>query len=358
VRVGIDARKIADFGIGTYIRGLLGGLVELGSGDEYVAFAPEGAPVPAGIEHVVLEAPHYSVRELIIVGRAADRARLDVFHAPHYVVPFTKTPLVVTIHDLIHLHQPMRNPLARVYARSMIRRAVRKARVVMTVTEAVKRELESEVGAKDVLVTPNGTALLCGDGRPRPSGTREESAFEHGPSRDPDGRGRPSPHFLYVGNDKPHKNVESLVEAFALVRRERGDLSLVLAGGAFARFADRDGVIRRGFVTEEELDALYRDAIALVMPSDEEGFGLPALEAMARGTPVLTSNAPALVEVTSDAAQHVDARDSRALAEAMLRVANDASLRDAMAARGVERARAFTWKRCAELTRIAYERAV
>src|SRR5687768_714094 len=99
MRVGIDARKIADFGIGTYIRGLLRGLVELGSGDEYVAFAPEGAPVPRGIEHVVLDSPHYSVRELIVVGRAADRARLDVFHAPHYVVPFTKAPLVVTIHD-------------------------------------------------------------------------------------------------------------------------------------------------------------------------------------------------------------------------------------------------------------------
>src|SRR5207244_6681936 len=113
MRVGIDARKIADFGIGTYIRNLLRELVALG--DEYVAFAPAGTALPRGVEHVVVDAPHYSMRELVAVGRAADRARLDLFHAPHYVVPFTRVPLVVTVHDLIHLRH--RHPLARLYAR-------------------------------------------------------------------------------------------------------------------------------------------------------------------------------------------------------------------------------------------------
>src|SRR5688572_33011910 len=111
MRVGIDARKIADFGIGTYIRGLLRGLVDLDRDDEYVAFAPAGTRLPAGVRHHVVDAPHYSMRELFAVGRAANQERLDVFHAPHYVVPVTRTPLVVTIHDLIHLHQPLRNPL-------------------------------------------------------------------------------------------------------------------------------------------------------------------------------------------------------------------------------------------------------
>ncbi len=128
MRIGIDARKHADFGIGTYIRGLLRGLVELNAGDEIVAFAPEDARLPDGVEHVIADAPHYSVRELIAIGRAADRARLDVFHAPHYVVPFTRVPVVVTIHDLIHLHQPLRNPAARIYARFMLRCAVHKTR--------------------------------------------------------------------------------------------------------------------------------------------------------------------------------------------------------------------------------------
>jgi glycosyltransferase involved in cell wall biosynthesis len=335
MRVGIDARKIADFGIGTYIRGLLRGLLELGTDDEYVAFAPANAPIPNGVEQVVVDAPHYSIRELVVVGRAADRARLDVFHAPHYVVPFTKTPLVVTIHDLIHLHQPMRNPLAPLYARAMIRRAVRKARCVLTVTETVKRQLEQELGAKNVVVTPNGVdaAGKAADGQAA------------------------SLRYLYVGNDKPHKNVGTLIEAFARVRRELPDATLMLVGGEFARFRDREGVVLRGFVSDDELASMYAKAIALVMPSLEEGFGLPALEAMSHGTAVITSNAPALVEVTGDAALHVDARDVDALRDAMLHLARDARSRESLAKRGLDRARAFTWKRCAELTRVAYRRA-
>lgn len=329
MRIGIDARKIADFGIGTYIRGLLREMP-----GEYVAFAAKDAPVPAGVEHIVVDAPHYSIRELVAVGRAADGARLDLFHAPHYVVPFTKVPVAVTIHDLIHLHQPMRNPLAPLYARTMIRRAVRSARVVLTVSEAVKRELESELGAKNVAVTPNGI-----DERFTP-GTAEKK------------------HFLFVGNDKPHKNVDALVDAFGRARKEIGDATLILAGGSFDRFRTRDGVIVRGFVTDEELLDLYRSAIALVIPSHEEGFGLPAAEAMGCGTAVITSLAPALIEVTGEAALHVDARSIDALAAAMGSVASDASLRDRLASRGIDRARFFTWKRCAEATRDAFRSAL
>lgn len=333
MRVGIDARKIADYGIGTYIRGLLRGLVELRTGDEYVAFAPAGTAIPAGVEHVPLDAPHYSFRELFAVGRAAERAKVDVLHAPHYVVPFTRVPVVVTIHDLIHLHQPMRNPLAPLYARAMLRRAVRRSRAVMTVSEAVKRELENELGARGVVVTPNGI-----DVRPEA----------------PKARGS---NFLYVGNDKPHKNVGALVEAFAIVRRELPDATLTLAGAVFERFRGVDGVITPGFVGDDELARLYRSALALVMPSHEEGFGLPAAEAMAHATPVITSNAAALVEVTGDAALHVDANDRDALAAAMTRVARDGELRATMAAKGVDRAQTFTWKRCAELTNEVYRRA-
>jgi glycosyltransferase involved in cell wall biosynthesis len=329
MRVGIDARKIADFGIGTYIRGLLGGLLALDGDDEYVAFAPAGAAIPNGVEHIAINAPHYSIRELVMLGRAADRARLDVFHAPHYVTPFTHVPLVVTIHDLIHLHQPLRNPLAPLYARTMLRRAVKHARCVLTVTNTVKAQLEAELGAKNVIVTPNGVATQLVEER--------ERTF-----------------FLYVGNDKPHKNVDLLIAAFALVHDELPDARLVLAGGAFERFRGRDGVDARGFVSDDELSSLYRGAIALVMPSHEEGFGLPAAEAMAHGTAVITSTASALVEVTSDAALHVDARDVHALRDAMLRVARDGELRARLEANGIVRADAFTWKRCAERTRDAY----
>jgi glycosyltransferase involved in cell wall biosynthesis len=163
---------------------------------------------------------------------------------------------------------------------------------------------------------------------------------------EPGRRGSAGDYFLYVGNDKAHKNVGTLVEA-----AKRADVRLVLAGASFKEYGGR------GFVSEDELSELYANAIALVMPSDEEGFGLPAAEAMAHGTAVITSRAPALVELTGDAAVHVDARDAGALAEAMLRVARDASLRAQLGARGLERARELTWKRCAEGTREAYEEA-
>jgi O-antigen biosynthesis alpha-1,2-mannosyltransferase len=328
MRIVIDGRKIADYGIGTYIRGLLRGLKELDTGDEYIVLAPEGARDLIPFEHVVADAPKYSLREIVAIGAAVRRLRADVFHAPHYVIPVTSTPTVVTIHDLIHLH--LRNPVKRAYAWTMLRRAAKQT--VVTVTGAMKQEIESTLGACGIIVTPNGV-----DPRFVAEGRRASGQY-----------------FLFAGNDKPHKNVATLVDAY---ERARAMLppgtSLVLAGAAFARYVTR--VTLPGFVDDDELAALYRGAIALVMPSIEEGFGLPAAEAMACGTAVITSNAPALVEITGDAALHVDARDAAALADAMIRVANDAALRAALASRGIARAAQFTWRRCAEKTREAYE---
>jgi len=337
MRIGIDCRKIADFGIGTYIRGLLHALVELG-GDEYVALGGAGiAPLlPPGAEHIIVDAPHYSIRELLILGRAADRARLDLFHAPHYVVPMLQTPFVVTIHDLIHLRH--RNPLARLYARTMIGRAVRKSRRVLTVSESVRSELAAFGHPEKIIVTQNGVDALFFDA---------QAAL-------------PGPHhnyFLFVGNDKPHKNVERLVEAFAVVRKT-GKVKLVLAGGDFSRFAKQHGIFLAGLVPREQLATLYRGAIALVQPSIEEGFGLPAAEAMASGAVVITSTAPALVEVTGDGALHAAADSIDEIANAMLRVMREPLLRATLIDRARKRAREFTWQRCAMITRDAYRAAL
>lgn len=323
MRVGIDCRKIADFGIGTYIRGLLRAMPEL-----YVAFGPAGLDLPPGVGHVVVDAPNYSLREIFAVGQAADAARLDLFHAPHYVLPQMRTRSVVTIHDLIHLR---RGPAQRLYARTMMRRAVRRSRVVLTVSEAAKREIERELGAKNVIVTPNGIDELFFE----PAAGKPQAASQY---------------FLFVGNDKPHKNVDAAVAAIARVGS-----TLVLAGAPFEQFRATPGVICAGFVPADELASLYRGAIALLMPSRDEGFGFPAVEAMAAGTAVITSNAPALVEITGDAALHAGAGD---LADAMRRVMEDVPLRDALIARGASRARQFTWQECARRTRAAYETAL
>ncbi|HEX6975461.1 MAG TPA: glycosyltransferase family 1 protein, partial [Vicinamibacterales bacterium] len=163
-------------------------------------------------------------------------------------------------------------------------------------------------------------------------------------------------YFLFVGNDKPHKNVPRLVEAFREVRRRDESLRLVMVGAAFERFAEVPGVITTGFVSVERLAAIYRGAIALVMPSLEEGFGLPVAEAMACGTPVIASDIPSLREVTGGAALHADARSVAELASAMEEILGDVTLRQELAELGPKRAHAFTWKRCAELTRDAYRR--
>ena len=336
-RIAIDGRKIADFGIGTYIRGLLAGLAEIAGPERYVVLAPSGAEgIPPGFEHVISDSPGYSARELFQVGRQARRAGAGLLHEPHYVLPFSSGPAIVTIHDLIHLHVRHRNPAAAIYARVMIGRAVRLARRILTVSEAVKAEIVEtfRCDAARITVTPNGIDDFFHVSRPNLS---------------------PERYFLLVGNDKPHKNVDRLVAAFARVQAAAPDLTLVLAGGAFETFRGREGVTLAGFVSREELRRLYRNALALVQPSIEEGFGLPAAEAMASGTAVIISKAAALLEVTGGVALATDALSIESMASAMSRLARDESLRLDLGRRGIQRARAMTWRRCAEATRNAYQ---
>jgi glycosyltransferase involved in cell wall biosynthesis len=215
----------------------------------------------------------------------------------------------------------------------MIGRAVRKGRRVLTVSETVKHEIVSTFGCADdhVLVTPNGV----------------RAPFS------PDGPAAEGRYFLYAGNDKPHKHVGVLVDAIANL----DGASLVLTGAVFDRFRGRERVVITGFVDDAELAALYRGAIALVIPSREEGFGLPALEAMASGCAVIASNAAALVELTGDAALHVEP-NATSLTQAMRLIARDEALRRTLASRGIERSKTFTWTRCSDLTRAAYRAAI
>jgi glycosyltransferase involved in cell wall biosynthesis len=334
MRIGIDCRKVADYGIGTYVRGLTHALAELPGGEHYVLFSPADRRhlLPRGGRFTWIEeqAPNYSFRELIALGRH----RVDLFHAPHYVVPAGRATLAVTIHDLIHLNQPRRNLLERLYAEVMIARAVRRSAVIFTVSAAVREEIAARYpGAEErIIVTPNGVGEEF-----RPLDVPECGSY-----------------FLFVGNDKPHKNLSTLLAAFVLVRKKLPGVELVLAGGATAT---GDGIIARGFVPEAALPDLYRRAIALVQPSIEEGFGLPLLEAMACGTPVIASRAAALMEVAGGAALHVEASDAAAMAEAMLRIENDSSLRASLRDRGVVRAASFSWRKCAEETLRGYRRA-
>lgn len=334
MRIGIDARKIADFGIGTYARGLLRGLASLEGSEQYVAFVPAYARdlVPPNVESIAVDIPNYSVREQFAMRREIERAKLDLFHSAHYVLPLTSVPSIATLHDVIQFHFRPPNPVARLYLAIMYPRACRKSVRVITVSEASKRAIAAKFHCdpKRIAVTHNGV---------------DEIFSAEGPRATDLGR-----YFLFVGNDKPHKNVERLVDAFRDMRGAR----LVMVGAEFAQYRDVPGVTRLGFVTDERLAALYRGAVAVVMPSLEEGFGLPVAEAMACGTPVIASDIASLVEITDGDALLIDPHSSQSITDAMHRMLDDAKLREELATRGRARAAQFTWRRCAELTRDVY----
>ena len=347
LRVALDARKLRDFGIGTYVRGLLGAAAARGE-HELVAIVRSGDEVllPVGVEAIPCDAAGYSLAELVAVRRALSRAGCDVFHAPHYVVPFLPPrATVVTIHDLIHLKRPEHGTLAKkLYATTMLRRALRAARVVLTVSEAVRGDLAAFAPehAGKVRSVPNGVEKRFLAPVPGEDVARVRRAA-----------GLDAPYVLFLGNDKPHKNLDGLLAAFARIARAGLPHRLVLAGGASERREVRaagaraagvaDRLVDLGIVPDSDLVPLLAGASALAMPSFLEGFGLPVLEAQAVGTPVVCSDRGGLPEAAGDAALQASPDDPDAFGDALVRLLTDADLAARLSARGRERARAFTW---------------
>lgn len=349
MRIAIDCRKAGDFGIGTYIRGLLGGLSETDHDDEFLLLVPdrvrESIPDDARFRLVPFDAPHYSVREIFSLGRAAEAAGAALLHVPHYIAPVTRLPLVTTIHDVIHLKLDRRQlPLVgRSYARWMIGRACRKSQRIIVPTRAVAEDVASHAGAaaeKTRVVPEAADARFFG---PAPETTLlARFGLE------------PRQYVLFAGNDKPHKNVDALVGAFDRSAELQRTMRLALAGGVFDRFSGREFVRRCGFVSDRELHALYSHAAVLVMPSIHEGFGLPLLEAMACGTPVVISRSAALQEVAGGAAIVSDESDPGSIASAILEAIEK---RPRLSVAGRERAAMFSWRATATATLQIYREA-
>jgi alpha-1,3-rhamnosyl/mannosyltransferase len=361
LRVALDARKLKDFGIGTYVCGLLGAAAARGEHAlvALVATGDEGL-LPPGVEAIPCDAPGYSLAELALVRRALARARCDVFHAPHYVVPlFSPRATVVTIHDLIHLKRPEHGSAAkRIYATTMLRRALRAARVVLTVSGAARRDLADfapEHAAK-LRVVPNGVEARFLAGVPPDEVERVRRAA-----------GLEEPYVLFLGNDKPHKNLDGALAAFARVAAAGLPHRLVLAGGASERRESRAAaaeaagiggrLVDLGVVPGADVAPLLAGAAALAMPSFLEGFGLPVLEAQAVGTPVVCSDRGGLPEAAGDAALVVRLEEPGALADGLLRVLTDPGLAARLSARGRERARDFTWDAAYEKVAAAWRDA-
>jgi glycosyltransferase involved in cell wall biosynthesis len=357
LRVGIDVRKLGDGGIGRYIRETLVALSKLEPARvRFVAFGPPelrpDLPID-GIEWVGVRAGKYSFAEHFELPAAARRSGVDVFHSPHYVLPvLLRSPAVVTVHDIIHLLHP-RSSLHRLYARWMIASACRRARRVITGSETTARDLQDRlhVPADKIRVIPYGVA---------PSFRRLP---EHETRAHLERLGVPRPYILFVGNWLPHKNVETLVRAWAKVAAPRP--ALVLCGGGFDRARVvwqavdetglRDSVRWVGSVDEEALVALYSGAELLASTSLYEGFGLPVVEAFACGTPVLGPDEGAVPEVAGDGALLVPPRRVDMIADGMYRLLRDQELRGELAEKGLRRAKRFSWDEAARKTLSVYE---
>jgi glycosyltransferase involved in cell wall biosynthesis len=310
---------------------------------------------------VVDTSPGYSVREHFSLPQKIRRLGADLLHSPHYVVPLLcPKPSVVTIHDCIHLLFPqyLPNRMALTYARFMLRNAVHRSAAILTVSDASRRDIlrfYPEVDPDRIQVVPNAIdeAILEEPGEEERERVMERYQL----------RGR---YVLYAGNIKPHKNVERLIAAFGILKQRPGheDVKLMIIGdevnryGSLRRSVEAAGVRQDvrffGFVPDHTLSALYRMASVFAFPSLYEGFGLPPLEAMACGTPVVTSKISSLPEVVGDAALLVDPYDVEDIANALVRVLDDETLRADLVARGRERVSHFSWERSAKAIHECY----
>jgi glycosyltransferase involved in cell wall biosynthesis len=342
VLVGIGLLTLVPRRIGgseTYARELLRGLSRVGRLD-YSVFLPRIAADAAGglPSRIVVSYPAGTstarraaamVATTLLPGRVRREVELAAVDAVHFpltsAVPLLDVPTVVTVHDLYHELFPAALPRGEVlWRRATWRRTLRRARIVIAVSETVKRSLVERYGIEHdrIRVVLHGV---------------DHDRFH--PGIEPR-----QPFLLYPAHRWPNKNHDRLLAAFAIVRRRRPELRLVLTGNGHPDGIAPAGVEVRGYVCDEELVSLYRTAAALVFPSLYEGFGQPPLEAMACGCPVAAAATGAVPEVCGDAARLFDPWSIDDIAAAIEDVLGG---RDEWTARGLERAARFSWERCA-----------
>jgi glycosyltransferase involved in cell wall biosynthesis len=273
--------------------------------------------------------------------------RPRVFFSPGFNLPVLRTTsLVITIHDLAHIRlREYATYRRRLYYELLVKRASWRAYRVLTVSEYSRRDILEWTQLPGDVVVNVGNGV---DGIFRPEGPRYEPGF---------------PYLLYVGNSKAHKNLKRLLEAFDKI--DCASLRLILTGRPTLELSahihslrGKDRVIFIGSLTDQELAALYRGASFLILPSLFEGFGLPVVEAMASGTPVIASRMAALPEVTGEAGLLVDPLDVADIRKKMERMLSDAVLRNRLRQAGLARAQLFSWDTVAEKVRNVLQRAI
>jgi glycosyltransferase involved in cell wall biosynthesis len=350
MRVLLDCRMATWTGIGRYTTGLARELARV-SDIEIVQVVEEGAvaPVPDSAKVTARSHAFYPTGGFEL-GRIAQEVRPDLVHCLHVPTPIpVRHPLVVTIHDLTPLRMPevMPSLVRRATYRWWNARAAYGADILLANSQATASDIAS--------FFPNASARV----RVVPHAADD---FMDGPVEELPAAFADGAYLLSMGNTKPHKDLPTLLRAFAQVNVRRPELRLLLVGPdqpgyAISVLGDTPAARRVSFtgrVEDPVLRALYRGAEAFVFPSRYEGFGLPPLEAMASGAPVVCSDAASLPEVVGDAALLFPAGDVTAAAGAILRLLDDDALRASFVSAGRERAALFTWRRTTAQTVDAY----
>lgn len=366
MRVGIDANPIIGDrgGVGVVTDHLLRGLLDLKEDLDLVAYVPpgtlrngtfEGWPAVPRLQWV--EAGRWQM------GGRGNADRLDLFHGTNFKMRTRgRCGGIVTIHDLwLDRHPEFSTKfLGQRLSFFRTRRTSRQARMVVAVSEFAAREIHDLYGLPEnrIRVVWNGVSSELRS-RPCPEAVqavRDTFGIAH------------RPYILFVGGADPRKNHRTLVRAFARCREELKDHVLVLVGDAVHRFGSYQASVRAegledavrcpGRVSAEDLRLLYSGAAVFVFPSLYEGFGMPVLEAMASGTPVITSDSTSLPEVAGDAALLVNPESPDHLKTALVRVLKDEDLRQSLRAKGLERVKSFTWERTARQTFAVYREVV
>jgi|HigsolmetaAR201D_1030396.scaffolds.fasta_scaffold10465_6 Glycosyltransferase len=369
LRIAIDVRRVRDFGIGTYIRNLVSSLAKLDTENEYYLVTrqsdtSEFAGMPPNFRTVSYERSDSSYLDHVAFPLFLRHLSPDLCHIPLNAVPLLMPkPYIVTVHDMSSLLYERRKGWQSNFQLYRFRRGLLRANRVIAVSEATRRDIEQVFG-----VPPKRSRQIYGAPDPRfLIRSRANARTEEGGSAGDDERRRVLeryqinyPFLLYTGNIRPQKNIPRLVEAFAVLRGDiennpiYKDLRLIIIGDEISRFPEvRRAVIQTrveqavrflGFIPFDTLRIFYECATAFVFPSLYEGFGLPPLEAMACGTPVVTSNVSSLPEVVGDAAVIVNPENVFDIARGIREILLDPDLRRRLREKGFEQVRRFNWE--------------
>ncbi|MDD2353803.1 MAG: glycosyltransferase family 1 protein [Patescibacteria group bacterium] len=388
MRIGIDARFYGPIGkgLGRYTQEVIDNMIKINEAQaetacDFVIFLSphnydEFTPKSWYVKKIKINIPWYSWQEQIFFPFYIFKEKLDLMHFPHFNIPvLTPVKFVMTLHDLILTHFPTVRATTKsafVYKfknfayRFVLRTAVSRARKIIAVSEFTKKDILNKlsVPAEKVVVTYEGVSNLA---RGRDSlfvskidPLETKIQYHLGDN-----------FLLYVGNAYPHKNLEKLLDAFILLKEKRPDYKLVLVGKAdyfYNRLRDyakslnlwqkenlNSPVVFPGYVPDAQLEVLYKEARAYVFPSLYEGFGLPPLEAMAKGCPVISSDRASLPEVLGSAALYFNPEDTQDFLAKINLVLDDAKLRNEMIDKGLKQVKMYNWWECANNTYKVYK---